>query len=325
MASNLYIIGNGFDLCHGIPSAYSDYRRFLVERGKLPSWLEGIPEDALWSDVEGALAFSVPVFDGQLREACNSGSTAIRDFAKSETKRLDGVHDFIGMDFYEWVGSISLSGARRVFDFNEEDFFVNFNYTRTLEEVYGVDETRVLRPHGRFERVSPKRFYDHDVEINFGNRRYRHKANKLNEAIVSEFVQFGWHGNEIAKFDLLKGEVRGLDRADSHVVGELLEEVQDYFMSTHKDIDGNLRTMARRLADAEFDEVRIIGHNYAGPDRPYYTRVLLPRYQGLKWRVFADGEFRDMEPEIEIGYLNVAVSHRLPKVMADTFRDNANK
>lgn len=28
---NLYVIGNGFDIDHGIPSSYTDFKKFLVD------------------------------------------------------------------------------------------------------------------------------------------------------------------------------------------------------------------------------------------------------------------------------------------------------
>ena len=30
--STLFIIGNGFDIAHGIPSRYSDFRQFILEK-----------------------------------------------------------------------------------------------------------------------------------------------------------------------------------------------------------------------------------------------------------------------------------------------------
>lgn len=48
--------------------------------------------------------------------------------------------------FTDWCHSIDLRGAkqRNEFGFNANDRFLTFNYTDTLEAVYGIDERRVL-------------------------------------------------------------------------------------------------------------------------------------------------------------------------------------
>lgn len=61
--SDLYIIGNGFDLAHGMPTKYDDFKRWLVENDRIdviqelqhafPSTKGG--NYLLWSDFETAL------------------------------------------------------------------------------------------------------------------------------------------------------------------------------------------------------------------------------------------------------------------------------
>lgn len=53
--SRLYIIGNGFDIAHGIPCRYSDFRRYCKE--EMPEMYEKLNRyydggDKLWSDFE---------------------------------------------------------------------------------------------------------------------------------------------------------------------------------------------------------------------------------------------------------------------------------
>ena len=53
MREDLYIIGNGFDLAHGIKSKYSDFRDFLASNQlELYQGLqEFFDEDYLWSNL----------------------------------------------------------------------------------------------------------------------------------------------------------------------------------------------------------------------------------------------------------------------------------
>ena len=59
----LYIIGNGFDLAHGMATRYSDFKQWLIENGRIDVIHElesAFPvqkdnEFLLWSDFEKAL------------------------------------------------------------------------------------------------------------------------------------------------------------------------------------------------------------------------------------------------------------------------------
>lgn len=60
MVKHLYIIGNGFDLHHGINSSYKDFQEWMYENN--PDVIEkadeiyGICDDEWWSDFENQLA-----------------------------------------------------------------------------------------------------------------------------------------------------------------------------------------------------------------------------------------------------------------------------
>lgn len=55
--TTLYVIGNGFDLAHGVPSSYSKFRDWLGKHSNLRKTLETyIKNDALWWNLEEALA-----------------------------------------------------------------------------------------------------------------------------------------------------------------------------------------------------------------------------------------------------------------------------
>ncbi len=54
----LYVIGNGFDLCHGIPSSLAQFKRYVqaTDRDVYREIEEYLPAQADWSDLELALA-----------------------------------------------------------------------------------------------------------------------------------------------------------------------------------------------------------------------------------------------------------------------------
>ena len=53
---SLYVIGNGFDMLHGVRSSYYDFSRTLGKRSTVRFYLEKyLKTDDLWADFEGAL------------------------------------------------------------------------------------------------------------------------------------------------------------------------------------------------------------------------------------------------------------------------------
>ena len=183
--SKLFIIGNGFDLAHKLPTAYSCFHRYLQET--YPGADEeyaGVPWAAIghhgeevydknevvgylmqllsrtakenWSDFENALGdldFSYDLFepdeftdrDGEpnyFHTAYNNEDTA---------SQLAGCVPQILDLFSEWVETIDIAKARPKAKFQRlidpsHDLFLNFNYTQTLEELYGIQN--VCHIHG---------------------------------------------------------------------------------------------------------------------------------------------------------------------------------
>ena len=161
----LWIVGNGFDRAHNLPTGYSDYYKYLKATGDewMASMLEfyfgnvsGHPGNILWSQLEKALGiYSID---------------AIYDFLKEgHTLDIDRVSQYVGEveaevqyhfveicekfseTFTDWCHSIGLNGVKTnsLFAFSANDRFLTFNYTDTLECVYGIDAEKVLHIHGR--------------------------------------------------------------------------------------------------------------------------------------------------------------------------------
>ena len=56
--TSLFIIGNGFDLMHGVSSSYYNFRDFLGRNNELRNALElYIRKDDLWANFEESLAY----------------------------------------------------------------------------------------------------------------------------------------------------------------------------------------------------------------------------------------------------------------------------
>ena len=175
----LNIIGNGFDLYHGLPSRYQDFAIWLIENdielfeniGKyydVDSYIierEGADyevvgyrvDDMFWSQFENKLGELNPLsFEDQLIDDLgleNEDPVSIID----EVDANDIAED-IKLRFSEWVRNTldnnnNYIKIKRLIGRNKllllkTSLYVNFNYTHLLQRLYGIPGENIFYPHG---------------------------------------------------------------------------------------------------------------------------------------------------------------------------------
>ena len=140
----LVIIGNGFDIGNGMQTGYNHFYHFLKNTHKeffnsvASLFLAGFETDRLWCEFEECLSAFIPEFfiDNQLSP--RNTAEAVLDF-----------QELLSQYFKEWVSNISLSINKGISSFISNSFFINFNYTDTLENLYNVPCNKVLHIHGQ--------------------------------------------------------------------------------------------------------------------------------------------------------------------------------
>ncbi|MCF0186867.1 MAG: bacteriophage abortive infection AbiH family protein [Bacteroidaceae bacterium] len=148
----LYIIGNGFDLHHGIPSSYGCFKCYLnrvgcTEHIQILDYLFG--DNKLWSDFEIALGLLSPSRYQNFVEwyKQTDRKRGIPDLIAQENA-TDQIYSFIEMLFREWIQQLSLDGIKpKVNIYPGESVFLNFNYTPTLEKIYNVPTKQIVYIH----------------------------------------------------------------------------------------------------------------------------------------------------------------------------------
>lgn len=158
---HLYIIGNGFDLHHGIPCGYQNYRQWLEENH--PNVLYLIDEYYEYPSSKWWRNFEENLGEKDIREyAVNVARENYPDFASDEFRDRDYHASEIVADdesltvcsriietFSEWIDSLPEANSdRRVWIEEEEAFIINFNYTLTLENTYKIKPDNILHIHG---------------------------------------------------------------------------------------------------------------------------------------------------------------------------------
>lgn len=166
---NLWIIGNGFDKYHGLPTGYNDFVQYLLNHGKehLAVFLEVLLDRNLLKSLKGQNRNAAI---DSLRSAHRAGESYLwSDFETNLGSiyhaQINCVRDMFNTNgqfwiryvceckkqFAKWANSIDKMHAERKIDiryFEDEDLFLSFNYTSFLEKLYNISPQRVLHIHG---------------------------------------------------------------------------------------------------------------------------------------------------------------------------------
>ena len=239
--AKLYIIGNGFDLWHGLPTDYGHFYTFAIEiLDELEQFYSfGVAHIGPWCDFENSLG----CFDWhQFYEAHNHIDVASEMLRRSEVycleddlaEQSDHHVDAIRGAFREWIEGIDISVAERKLDFPKDARFITFNYTSTLQSVYGISDERVFHVHGRADNFD---------ELIFGHGETIKEEPELDENGDSNRTMFS-DAEGAAKYPLY---------AFQKPVSEVLEKNREFFES------------ARHVS-----EIVVVGHSLNNIDLPYF-------------------------------------------------------
>ena len=282
----LYIIGNGFDIAHGLNTSYWNFREFLAENHQeflqmfeeqysitsIDLLDERISENArkewenhikreLWSEFENKMGQpNIPEmldFSESLLSGMNldSGLTQIEDTMDSYWEKEYGYIREFERYVKEWIESVDTEDVqpRRRDLIESTDYFLNFNYTDLLESVYEIDD--ILHIHGGVYSVA-------STEPIMGH---------CNDRGIEEHL--GWAKESEEKFD--EGDA-SIHRA-----------VANYLRSIYKDTRNIIRSNQMfwdKLKDV--NEVIIIGWSAGSADMPYLRKVKESVRENTKWLVY---------------------------------------
>lgn len=153
----LYIIGNGFDIAHGIESRYSDFKRWVKSSGnrQLIDMMDIFFSKChdFWADIETALG---EYSEEEIFDYCKPAEEIDYDHTMRSVAAIEDGPDWIFKpilddfleSFIDWVNAIDLSPAHQIRQLAPQSKYLTFNYTETLEKVYGIPDNNVLHIHG---------------------------------------------------------------------------------------------------------------------------------------------------------------------------------
>lgn len=292
----LYIIGNGFDLYHGLPSRYADFHRYVSAYApdlltQLDTYFDfEVDQNYLWRNFEQDLC----KFDHEgFMEAYNHIDVSSESFKLSElygledevTEEADNLVTDIRGKFTEWVETFDFAELDRSLykplKLNQSAAYINFNYTDTLEELYSIPKGRILYIHNNANA------YD---ELIFGHSE------------VSDHA-------DMPTFDE-NGEPTRTMFTDSQNAS------RSPFYAFQKDTKAVLKQQRLWLADLkDLDEVIILGHSLGKVDWPYF-KLIHKRSPDANWQVSHHGDQERIDLQQRIRSIG-----RLIKYEMITFND----
>lgn len=251
----LYVIGNGFDLWHDLPTSYHQFYEFAKDI------LDELEEhyifnqngDIPWYDFENALGtFNADGFYDYYNEidvqAENFRPSFVFGLEDEITQEAERHVTTIKDAFIEWVHQIDEQQAVPLMKFNDESVFINFNYTSTLQIVYGIEDNKIFHIHGRYAT--------HD-DLIFGHNK--------NIVVVPEIDENG--DSNRTMFSDAEGAAEYPLHAFKKPVDDILNKNVGYFHT---------------LSDVT--NVIVIGHSLNKIDLPYFRRIA-DSTKGAKWTV----------------------------------------
>lgn len=160
MAAHLYIIGNGFDLHHKVNCSYENFRNWMSETN--PYVMDSIEEtygdcnEDWWSDFENqlvsldAIRFGAQIAYENPPDLMSDHCDSTWNDAEIEVEQqLESLYFNLRDCFHDWIEQLNKpQGEKKVKIEIKDSIFINFNYTKTLEDLYGVNPDRVLHIHG---------------------------------------------------------------------------------------------------------------------------------------------------------------------------------
>lgn len=265
----LYVIGNGFDLHHGVKSSYHCYMEWLKENHKddyqkiIDFYGNKAKEYEWWNEFETNLGY----FD--IREKVENWAFLNQPNDKQlEDMKIDvmrgawdaqaeigGIMSILKDSFHEWIDSLkpALSANKIVID-SQNAYFINFNYSLTLENVYNVPSAQILHIHGCLN----------DDEYIIGHGRTYEEVKEDAEPYIPPFDS---NKDDPSEY--------GLDAIDDEITEHTKTEAVNKTMEAAKQID-KIIEKNRSIFDqlSEVNKVCIYGLSFSSVDEPYLNHII---------------------------------------------------
>lgn len=238
-----YIIGNGFDLSHGMKTRFTDFYKYVSKMNprNVDCFRYFYNIDDLWGnfednigkiDYEFYMAHMGSIYD----ERDEYGLTVCADDIDFDHLLCD--YQELEKDLLTWIKSLKMPTKK--YDLSSDALFLSFNYSTVLEDVYSIKKKNILHIHGN---------------------------------ILSGKLITGYDNINITK--VLNGADRGIYTWEFPYEYTGYQILENYLSSFYKDTNSILQANIGFLNQFEkCDEIFILGLSFSKTDKKYLEYIL---------------------------------------------------
>ncbi len=268
LSKRLYIIGNGFDIAHNLPTSYNPNFKRIAEKYESENFWEiyQSTEPDIWADFENLLG--CPDFNS-LEEIFNDYAP---DYFSDRESDRDGIILLVDVSgrlipaLYEFAknaeNALDNTNRERVIEsiLDNDAFYITFNYTHTLEEIYDISSEHILHVHGEVGKDNLLLGYP---KGNFTPEKYSYDVSQS--------------GGPYAKLNIQDY----IDTIEDYYVRTAYDELLDKCKSFNKEIKIDLVNSFLDKAEKQIEEIIVYGHS-CEIDFDYFDAIN-KRYPKAKW------------------------------------------
>ena len=252
--STLYVLGNGFDLHHGLATGFPDFKQYVMAKqpdinDRMEEYLAGLDEN--WCNLEEALAyFDVDTLIDRAGDflvgygADDWSDSYHHDYQFEIEQVVRAISGGLKDQFYSWLQEIKIPNSKEsppaLLEVNSAAKFFSFNYTPTLQKLYGVKASEIVHIHG-----------------------------VLTEAAGDVILGHGWVLEDRPILD----EGQDPESIDTRVM-EGNHLIDGYFQDTFKPTDKLIQRHQQFFSSlAQVSDIYVWGHSLSSVDMPYFFEI----------------------------------------------------
>ena len=281
LMKHLYIIGNGFDCHHGICSSYKAYRTWLQKHH--PRLYERLSEfyatdnDEWWWEFELNLGeiditYYIDSTAYEARPDFASDEFRDRDYHAGEIQAQNEIGKLVAdiqITFSEWVGALNRPDyGKKITLYLENSYFINFNYTHTLQDMYGIPNNRICHIHGDIG----------SDELVLGHNKTYEELQDMAQEVSPE------PPDDIEPEEL---EEWYSQNADDYIIQSVRDAAVREICGIRKDVSSiinNYRRVFNSISSVEY--IHVFGFSFSPVDIPYLDEILRHiNIEIVKWNI----------------------------------------
>ncbi|MAA70094.1 MAG: hypothetical protein CL679_00025 [Bermanella sp.] len=284
----LYVIGNGFDVHHGLDTRYTSFGLYLKNNYEETyelllnyfGFTDLAPDfpttmlDPLWSEFETSMSLldKDSVLEANMDAMPNYSSDDFRDrdryTLEIEMERILGLLTTeLYKAFKEFILAVQLPpfDRSRSVNIDRDAVYLTFNYTDTLYQYYGIPDENVLFIHGKANEHVDELILGHGVDPESFEEKPAEQPSELSDEGLERWIEYQ---SDQYDYSFERGR---------HAINQ-------YFSATFKGTEQVIKNNEDFFAKlGNINEIYVLGHSLADVDLPYFKKLKQSVRPDAKW------------------------------------------